>query len=145
MSSRDKILGVVRGNQPVGTPLPSLDGFLGRAVLENRATMFATTLTGIGGKVVYVETFREIEGYVREGFGGRIVSLVSGLEGLTRWDSGIGSDPHGLEDVELAIVEAEFGVAENGAVWLGEKDMGVRALPFICQHLGVVLRKGEIF
>jgi L-lactate dehydrogenase complex protein LldG len=53
-------------------------------------------------------------------------------------------DPHTYEDVELAIIRAHFSVAENGAVWLTEDVMGQRILPYICQHLAVVVSAGSI-
>ena len=53
-------------------------------------------------------------------------------------------DPHELSDVDIAIIEAEFAVAENGSVWVTDQRMGLRALPFICQHLVVVVPAGNI-
>jgi L-lactate dehydrogenase complex protein LldG len=35
-------------------------------------------------------------------------------------------------------------VAENGAVWVDEADLVHRALPFVAQHLAIVLPKREI-
>ena len=54
------------------------------------------------------------------------------------------TDPHELEVVEFALLPALFGVAENGAVWLSEKEIGIRVLPFITQHLAVVLDARQI-
>jgi L-lactate dehydrogenase complex protein LldG len=48
-------------------------------------------------------------------------------------------DPHLFQDIELAIIKAHFAVAENGAVWLTEEVMGHRIIPYICQHLAVVI------
>ncbi len=53
-------------------------------------------------------------------------------------------DPHTYEDVELAIINAHFSVAENGAVWLSDELMGQRIIPYICQHLAVVVRTNTI-
>jgi L-lactate dehydrogenase complex protein LldG len=49
-----------------------------------------------------------------------------------------------LEKIEVAIIEGSIGVAENGAVWVHEKSMVHRALPFICQHLILVLPMQKI-
>ncbi len=49
-----------------------------------------------------------------------------------------------LDQIGLAIVPARFGVAENGAVWVDERDLPHRAVPFIAERLVVVLPKGEI-
>ena len=40
-----------------------------------------------------------------------------------------------LDKVECLILHGNFGVAENGAIWLEDKDMSNRLLPFITQHL----------
>jgi L-lactate dehydrogenase complex protein LldG len=42
------------------------------------------------------------------------------------------------------VLPGNFGVAENGAVWITESGMGDRALPFICEHLLLVLPLTEI-
>ena len=52
--------------------------------------------------------------------------------------------PHKYEDVELAIIRAHFAVAENGAVWLTEDLMGQRIIPYICQHLAVIINAESI-
>jgi L-lactate dehydrogenase complex protein LldG len=49
------------------------------------------------------------------------------------------SDPHELEMIEIAILQAEFGVAENGAVWISDQYLSHRALPFITQNLAFVI------
>ena len=53
-------------------------------------------------------------------------------------------DPHTYEDIELAIIHGHFAVAENGAVWLSDEIMGQRIIPYICQHLAVVVRAESI-
>lgn len=53
-------------------------------------------------------------------------------------------DPHSYQDVELAVIKAHLAVAENGAVWLTEQIMGQRIIPYICQHLAVVVDESTI-
>jgi L-lactate dehydrogenase complex protein LldG len=53
-------------------------------------------------------------------------------------------DPHELEDVDVGVVRAQFGVAESGAVWLTQEDLGIDALAFLSQHLIVLLDPAEI-
>jgi L-lactate dehydrogenase complex protein LldG len=71
----------------------------------------------------------------------RIVSTIPETPWHSAWVTG---DPHGFADVELAILKGHFGVAENGAVWLTDPMMGDRAVPFIVQHLALVIDRGEI-
>jgi L-lactate dehydrogenase complex protein LldG len=48
-------------------------------------------------------------------------------------------DPAELDDVDVGVVRAVFGVAETGSVWLSEREFGVNALGFLSQHLVVLL------
>ena len=40
-----------------------------------------------------------------------------------------------LDSIECLVLQGNFGVAENGAIWIEEKDIPNRLLPFIAQHL----------
>jgi L-lactate dehydrogenase complex protein LldG len=53
-------------------------------------------------------------------------------------------DPLQLAGVDLAILRARLGVAENGAMWLSEREMVHRVLPFITQHLILLVDPGTI-
>ena len=48
-------------------------------------------------------------------------------------------DPAELEDVDVGVVRAAFGVAETGSVGLSEAEFGLNALGFLSQHLVVLL------
>src|SRR4029077_19755156 len=52
--------------------------------------------------------------------------------------------PAELEDVDVGVVRAVFGVAETGSVWLSEREFGVNVLGFLSQHLVVLLDPGSI-
>lgn len=53
-------------------------------------------------------------------------------------------DPHRYADVDLAIVRGEFGVSENGAIWITDRDVSERSLWFLAEHLAVVLARDAI-
>jgi L-lactate dehydrogenase complex protein LldG len=40
-----------------------------------------------------------------------------------------------LDTIEHAVLQGNFGVAENGAIWIEDKDIPNRIIPFITQHL----------
>ncbi len=46
--------------------------------------------------------------------------------------------------MDLAIVKGEFAVAENGAVWIKNKDNRHRSLYFIAQNIVIVVNKDSI-
>jgi L-lactate dehydrogenase complex protein LldG len=53
-------------------------------------------------------------------------------------------EPHAYRDVDVVIAPAQFGVAENGAVWIDGAAVPIRAALFLAQHLVVLLPQGEI-
>jgi L-lactate dehydrogenase complex protein LldG len=144
MSSRDKILSAIAANQPQSSNLPDLDFLKGDGI--NAVEKFIETLTNIGGKVINITGFDEVIAYAKLNTGSvhRVVNLVQELSDALGMMPNIADLPHALQDVELAILRADLGVAENGAIWLNESRLGQRVTPFICQHLAVVLNKGSI-
>ena len=149
MSSRDKILATIKANQPALRELPVLPGGAGGGAgagagagadaAEQQVNAFISTLEAIGGAVFIVSGYDRIATIVRE----RFPEARRIINGVTEPPS-MPDDPHSLEDVDLALLPAHFGVAENGACWITEKQMIQRALPFITQHLALVLPKGAI-
>ena len=73
----------------------------------------------------------------------RIVTTLPELSGNFEMISDT-VDPHSYQDIELALIKAHFSVAENGAVWLTEEVMGQRIIPYICQHLAVIVHAESI-
>lgn len=144
MSSRDKILSAIAANQPQSSNLPDLGFLKGDSI--NAVEKFIETLTNIGGEVINITGFDEVTEYVKLNTGSahRVVNLVQELSDALGTMPNVADLPHTLQDVELAILRADLGVAENGAIWLNESRLGQRVTPFICQHLAVVLNKGSI-
>ena len=74
----------------------------------------------------------------------RVITLIPELAAITTEVFAPQPAAHHLQDVELAVIKGHFGVAENGAIWITEELMGHRALPFIAQHLAVVVNTADI-
>jgi L-lactate dehydrogenase complex protein LldG len=53
-------------------------------------------------------------------------------------------DPRSLEDLDLMICKGEFGVAENGAVWVKAPSLKYRVSLIICEHLALVIPKDQV-
>ena len=49
-----------------------------------------------------------------------------------------------LYDTEIAVFKGGIAVAENGAIWITEKSMGNRILPFSYEQLIVVIEEKNI-
>jgi len=148
MSSKNTILAALKANQPDLLPLPSLNLPLadnGTPTVEEIVEKFKTTAVTIGGRVFEVSDFDEIKKILAAQFipPARIISSFTELSEIAETDISQ-ENPHLLADVELAILQAEMGVAENAALWVPEGNMMQRAVPFICQHLALVVRKQNI-
>ena len=141
--SREKILSAVSKNQPERAELPQ-DLKFESPGREELIEKFVQMVNFIGGKVVPVKTREDINQYVADHFKptDRIITPIHGLVHYTHFTGD--EDPHQFKNTELAILKPHFAVAENGSVWIMEDQMGHRVLPFICQHLAMVVDSQDI-
>jgi L-lactate dehydrogenase complex protein LldG len=147
MSSRVAILDRIAKNKPQHIAAPDI-GVLENTNLNPNANLdqFCIVATGIGAKVILISSLSEVKTYIQGQFANqRVISSIPELFGLVEDGSLlVESVPHELENVELAIIRAEFGVAENGALWVTAAQMGTRVLPFITQHLAIIVKAEDI-
>lgn len=143
MSSREKILSAIKNNQPAFTPLPEVEYF--EQSYTDVVEKYKTILQSIGGEVHEVTDVAAIIEILRQQFKDsvRILSVTDSFSGYAEIYTQ-GDDPHKLDNVDVAIIKAHFGVAENGAVWVTENLLQERVMPFICQHLVAVIDKQNI-
>lgn len=140
--ARSSILSAVRRNRPDARTLPDIPVFAHRSPATPAA--FAASLALMGGQ--WDDTFlsqcpdsEQLGAYIHQLFpdAQRFCSAtndVAGVELLHREAA-----PYALEDVDVAIVRARFGVAETGSLWLSEEELGINALGYLAQHLVVLL------
>lgn len=143
MSSREKTLSAIQSNQPDYQELTVRFKF--ESAFENLYEKFADTLNFVGGKAIEVADYEAIKADIREHYQGvsNIATTIPELTELADFSLNV-SDPHELEMLNLAIIEGDFGVAENAAIWVSEKHLPHRVLPMITQYLVIVLKKSEI-
>lgn len=140
MSSREKILNAIAANQPELVALPTID--INTVIsYENNFNQFKTVLEGIGGKVELIQDISVVNNlFIAEKAGGKLIintldETYKQVVALTSFE---------LEELEKVCIKGTLGVAENGAVWVYESQMINRLLPFICQHLVIVINKADI-
>lgn len=138
MSSREKILGALKESKPEYLPLAT---WTWDSDTSNVKETFIKTLESIGGTVSVVKDVNSIKESLHAIHGDqkRIVNKLPSLDWNNRNENLPFETAIELETIEVAILEGKVGVAENGAIWIDEQSMGHRALPFICQHLVLVL------
>ncbi len=119
-------------------PLPSLDGRWLKH--DDPAAALAATIEEVGGRCVRTtagelgDCIEEVEKRV----GARMVRVD--VEGGERSGAADGT----AAGVDLLVVGGRVGVAENGAIWVGEGEFGDRAALFLAQHLMIVLDRASV-
>jgi L-lactate dehydrogenase complex protein LldG len=143
LTSRELILNKAKENKPLESALPDI------TFLENNSkgslAKFNEILQSIGGHLYRVQSHKEILSVIQHEHpdGGRIYSNIPEIKESIKNEAVIVTG-HDLKDVEVAIVKAHFAVAENGAVWVTDDLMKHRVLPFIAQHLAVIIDEADL-
>jgi L-lactate dehydrogenase complex protein LldG len=144
-TSREFILGSVRRRRPAACDAPDLRQAW-TSYPDSRA-QFMNVLAAVGGTAVTVADAIELNEKLRllpiYRDAKKIVSLVAGV-GESNVDLSAVDSPHKLADVDVAILPGEFAVAENAAVWVTDRNVPLRVIYFLCQHLVLVVPAGEI-
>lgn len=143
-TSRESILSAIRNNKPDLLPLP--DRFTFESGYPDVLEQYQQTLRMIGGMVEVVPDLPTVSQRISELFPNfkEVAVTVPDLTYLADLNLDSITDPHELEYVNLAIIPGRYGVAENGAIWVTEQEMRHRALPFITQHLVLIIRAETI-
>jgi len=140
MSSRDDILAAIRAQRLEPAECPELDGPW--IAYADRVAQFTAALESVGGSCRRVanrdQLQQELESLPEYAAANKVVSRIAGVG---RSDIALEAldDAHRLDDVDFAILPAEFGVCENAAVWITEAGVKHRAVYFLSQHLALVL------
>lgn len=136
MSSRENILSAIRGISIEPKSLPEIPDFqLSGELVET----FIQSILGNKGEVL---SKVEFDAWLPKAKFAKIVSLSSHFPDVSTIS--LPEDPHELDDLGLAILDGQFGVAENGAIWLDDANLGLRGLPFITEHLVIVLDRKNL-
>ena len=142
MSGRDEILARVRKNHPGPRPLPDVPTF--DRELPSLVAAFKANLARMGG--IFLDAPREgnLDALIRQRFpDAKVICSAAPEVAGNRPIEGI-KEPAELDDVDVGVVRAEFGVAETGSVFLTEAHFRINALGFLSQHLVVLLDPKEI-
>jgi L-lactate dehydrogenase complex protein LldG len=138
MTSREKILASIASNKPSLTTLPNVPIFEGDGSIER----FKTVLEGIGGKAIEIASKSAAQATI-DTYYSDLKKVASNII-KANVEVNLDTTKEVLEQVDLAVIQGEIGVAENGTIWVPESNMLNRALPFITQHLVLVLDKKNI-
>jgi L-lactate dehydrogenase complex protein LldG len=143
MSSREKILQAVKQNKPAVLPLPTVGPFVTQA--EGLLDTYKEVLTAIGGGCYIVNNLDTVKDFAaqqkQEGL--LVINGVAEIGGYNINEYKNYSAQQ-LENLNTVIIRGTIAVAENGSVWVTESNMVNRVLPFICEHLIIIVDKANI-
>jgi len=143
MSARENILNVIAMNQPEFIEIPVIDSSV-MIQYDDVYAQFKTVLESIGGKTELISDTSVLKQQLTadKQNGSFVVNTISALGEVDEQVAFLSASE--LEKVEKAYVKGTIGVAENGAIWVYESQMINRLIPFICQHLVLVIEKKDI-
>jgi L-lactate dehydrogenase complex protein LldG len=142
VANREGFLAKVRAAQPAACELPDVPLFdTPPGDLRER---FSTALAAMGGTCFDAASADAVLAMIAERFGADaiVASATPELPGTRTLDAA--TRPESLEDVDVGVVRARFGVAETGSVWLSEREYRVNSLGYLVQHLVVLLDPAEV-
>jgi len=144
MTNREEILSQVSKNKPNSTVLPSMKMFESESTIDLQSK-FKEMLMKIGGNAIFLQNGDNINTVLKSHFPDYpvVVSNIPEIDFTTENLHSIAS-PLDLQNVDLAILKGAFGVAENGAIWVTGESLVHYALPFITQHLVLVINKSDL-
>lgn len=142
MATREAFLAKVRAAQPDARQRPEVPLFA--SVGGDLRARFTAALEGMGGKCVQAASPDDALAMIRERFGvdASICSATPEVPGTRPLAAD--TPPVSLQDVDVGVVRARFGVAETGSVWFSEQEYVVNALGYIVQHLVVLLDPAQL-
>lgn len=145
MGSREDILQAVRRAQPPRVEHPGTAGLGVR--FPDAVAQFAEMVAAVGGPCIRVPDLPAADRALRQlpvhRDARRIASLVPGV-GQPTFDPAQVGDPHELDGLDLCILPAELGVAENGAMWIDVRQLPHQALFVIPEHVAVVVHSAAV-
>ena len=142
MSSRNEILGRIRKYRQIACEMPEIT--IEGITYPDMMAQFSSSVKQVGGEVAEISEGEDINELIRTLYP-EAITIASHLKGLSL--STINpdnvSDPHELDGLDLAVIEGELGVAENGCVWIPQRERQ-KVVYFIADHLVILLNKRKI-
>lgn len=146
-SSRERMLRELRSALPESSPLPDLPTEGLWHTFGDPLTRFSESLAAVGGTFMQANTVADADEALRkiDAWTSADVrcSLVPGVGDSTVNVHSI-DDPRELDSIDFAVLPGQFGVAENGSIWVTDDGIPHRVLYFLPQHLSIVIPSSQI-
>ncbi len=107
---------------------------------------FSSMIEFVGGSCSQLASIQELPGklaaFEEWKTAGRVFSAIPEIPGNV--ELAHVTDAHDLENLDFVIYPGEFAVAENGAIWLTDRELRHRVVFFITQFLVLVVKRSDI-
>ncbi|KAA3701456.1 LutC/YkgG family protein, partial [Bacteroides salyersiae] len=142
MSSREEILANIRKNTQKRFDYPEWE--IKATTYPDIIEKFCEVSRVVGGEAVLLGKGEDINAVIRRTYpdAGRIASNLDEITCATFNPDEL-DRAQDLDGTEIAVVDGEIGVAENGAVWI-PKTVKYKALYFIAEKLVIILDRNRI-
>jgi L-lactate dehydrogenase complex protein LldG len=142
MSTKNDIINNIRRHAVQEYAMPEIN--VNAVEYDNPVVEFLEISRFVGGDAVLLKESEDVNVLIRDLYpdAGTIASNLPEIT-ISTCNPDETDDPHNLNGVELAVVKGEFGVAENGCVWIPQ-NIKQKALYFIAENLVILLDKNKI-
>lgn len=141
---REAILNSIKKNKPELVNLPNIDIQLFDEEIDLVET-FKNNVQLVGGSVAEINQINNLDAEIKKRYP-NAKNIVTHLpeSNLGTWTITNETTPHSLKHIDLTIIKGEFGISENGAIWISENQFPIRVLPFITNDLVILLQKESL-
>ncbi len=138
--SKEKILDRIKQIAIDSVELPSIDCFSSITNGLSPVNNFVQMVSSIGANCKQVKTIQEATQFLKE-YVITKKNIYTSVPYFPFEATMITANmtPYQLSDADFIIISASVGVAENGAVWVYDKNLPIRVAPFISKDLAVIL------
>lgn len=142
MSSRDEIL--ARLKQKAIKPEPRPEADFQPLTFTNPVEQFQKILQVAGANSVLLEKDEDVNEIIRKTYP-EAKTIASNLPGINcaTVNPDLLEDPRELNGTDVAVIRGEFGVLENGMVWIKQQTRH-KALFFISEALVILLNRDNL-
>ncbi|MDD4921992.1 MAG: LUD domain-containing protein [Bacteroidales bacterium] len=131
---------VIKKNSPEFKPLPEQVMSTRLKSTEELKEIFKRNLKIVGADSFEFNRIEDVASYLEVSYPG---ALDFGKKEV--WDEYPSScQKERLDKLKTVVLEGQFGVAENGAIWLDDSNFPNRLIPFIVEHLIIKLDSHKI-
>lgn len=143
MSSKESILNKIQQHIQIRHDMPDLNDIQG-IKYPNLLTQFIEVSQSVGGDARELKEGEDLNELIRSLYP-EAKTIASNLPEITiaNRNPDQADDPHALTDIDLAVVQGEVGVAENGCVWIPQ-NVRQRVVYFISEYLVILLDKKNL-